>query len=581
MKRTGALFIALTSARVGAAPCESWQIPDANGYCSAYEVNVGTPPACEVTVRPSDPDWSAIEGQPSARVICLECGDHYGKGRLWITSSGTALAPRWLRYTCAGDDGADPARQQPSARARLQAIVFGQASHWVLHRLTFDAQGDNINSAITFGGWGEPDGGNANLVFDRLLFQDAVAHFIQVRSGNPDNTLQNSVVRRSVANTFFEAQCIEVGEGPRFHVVNNEIYDCQKGVSNGNGPYSHPGLVVDNNDIYASLDVYTDCSGNYNGVGPCAATEDLISIKAGGDASDAMLIVHNRLWGARTGDPNVGLALNGDGSAMSVGMSGNPDAPEIVGHQGGDWVSFRDNIAWDCGIGLGAGFPRNEHLSVVGNLFWDMAESTRDPEAPATWNTYGGFDTTELYLNTIVEGDNWLQASWGPSDDDVRCNVIIDALALDSLAGLGPGTMLDHNVFYGTSADTTESPGVNLPLDLRPWSAAAVMSVGNHVKDGTSGTILRCTQAGTTGSVRPIAPTLGASVTDGTITWQAIRGPYCFWRKLRTAPEQVCIPYAVPHESAPEYGFCRAENMGGVPLGSRPGIGINDEVAPW
>ncbi len=65
------------------------------------------------------------------------------------------------------------------------------------------------------------------------------------------------------------------------------------------------------------------------------------------------------------------------------------------------------------------------------------------------------------------------------------------------------------------------------------------------------------------------------------MTVQAIRGPYCFWRKLRTAPEQVCIPYAVPDVSAPEDGFCNSENMGGVPLGSRPGIGINDEVAPW
>ncbi len=77
--------------------------------------------------------------------------------------------------------------------------------------------------------------------------------------------------------------------------------------------------------------------------------------------------------------------------------------------------------------------------------------------------------------------------------------------------------------------------------------------------------------------------TRGCTFTDGSVVWQAIRGPYCFYRKLRTVPggEQVCIPYAVPHESAPEYGFCKRENMGDVPLGSRPGIGINDEVAPW
>jgi len=74
--------------------------------------------------------------------------------------------------------------------------------------------------------------------------------------------------------------------------------------------------------------------------------------------------------------------------------------------------------------------------------------------------------------------------------------------------------------------------------------------------------------------------TLGGTTTDGTMTVRAIRGPYSFYRKLRTEAELVYIPYAKVHTSASEYNYCTATSMGSA-LGSRTGIGINDDTAGY
>lgn len=508
---------------------------DLNGYVAQYECRAGnpscdvdmTPPPCDVTIRASDPDWSAFDSNPDARVYCLECGDHWGKGRLWISSSGTSSARRWLRYSCPDDDGADPVDQAPAQQARLMAVGFERAGYWILQRLAFDGRGQNINSAITFGGWGV-DGGNGHNILDRLLFQDAEAHFVQFREDNPDNTLQNSVVRNPVVGPSFEAQCVEIGSGPRVHVVNNEIYNCQKGVSIGNGVVEHPGLVIENNDIYATPEAYTDCRGNFDPAGHCGITEDMISLKAGGTRDEPARVIHNRVWGSRTGDQHIGLAIDGDGSLLSVGISGNPDSPEAQPpYRGGDWVEFRGNIAWDGAQGLGAGFPRNEHLSVVANVFWGMDGAQRNPDQDGAWLTYGGFDDTEFYFNTIVQGDAWMRVSWGPARDDVRCNAIVGARPLDGAADLmayGDGTVIEGNAFYGTE----------------PYSTS----------EG-AGDVVRGT------------------VDEGRL------GDLCFWTRLLTAPERVCLPNVVPARDSPSVEAC--DPM----IGSRVGVGIDDSMGPW
>lgn len=79
------------------------------------------------------------------------------------------------------------------------------------------------------------------------------------------------------------------------------------------------------------------------------------------------------------------------------------------------------------------------------------------------------------------------------------------------------------------------------------------------------------TNDGTTASSPNFCTTLGCTFQDGGVTWQAIRGPHTFYRKLKTAPEQVVIPYARVHVSAPE------ARLSGNNVGPRPDIGINND----
>lgn len=54
---------------------------------------------------------------------------------------------------------------------------------------------------------------------------------------------------------------------------------------------------------------------------------------------------------------------------------------------------------------------------------------------------------------------------------------------------------------------------------------------------------------------------------------------YCFTRKRWTAPEQICIPHAVPTEASPHWDACDPD------IGSRTGIGVSDatgsELGSW
>ena len=42
---------------------------------------------------------------------------------------------------------------------------------------------------------------------------------------------------------------------------------------------------------------------------------------------------------------------------------------------------------------------------------------------------------------------------------------------------------------------------------------------------------------------------------DG-VTYQVIQAPFVYWGKTLTGPEQMVIPYAVPHASSPIVGSC-------------------------
>jgi len=62
------------------------------------------------------------------------------------------------------------------------------------------------------------------------------------------------------------------------------------------------------------------------------------------------------------------------------------------------------------------------------------------------------------------------------------------------------------------------------------WASSTAYSVGSIVRASTlqaSGLVFRCSVAGTSGSTQPTWPTdIGSTITDGTVTWQAISSVY-------------------------------------------------------
>ena len=180
---------------------------------------------------------------------------------------------------------------------------------------------------------------------------------VKYSTGNPDNTIQNSVLRNPVISRQFEAQCINASGGPRLHIVNNEIYNCQKGIAIGDGVWTHEGLVIENNDVYATTAAYTDCKETITDRPVCYHRRSHFA-QGGWYSREPSRIFHNRLWGARNGDDNLGLTLNGSGSSIGLSNTGVSDGLQVQqGYYGGDYVRIDKNIIFDSGEGVSPVFP--------------------------------------------------------------------------------------------------------------------------------------------------------------------------------------------------------------------------------
>ncbi len=352
-----------------------------------------------------------------------------------------------------------------------------------------------------------------NVIFNRILAEKGGGGqegIITVDEfNNSDITVQNSVIRDQVNAAGADNDCIVFAGVTDLHIVNNEIYGCGAGVFQWEGPAS-PGLIVENNDIYTDPNEYTDCNGNYtqNGAEQCAAVETNIELKNGGTAAAPMRIFQNRIWGVRSSDTNV-CCDGGGGQGSNIQL--------IETTVGTSYILVRNNTVFDGQQGLVFVNAINNpsRQSIVGNIFWNHKQFYSGFSSPVF--SISGANNSEIYLNTVIDAVEWYEAG-GPGND-VQCNVIINGGSISG--GAGSGTQVDHNVFYNTPKYTTENPGTNI--------------VYTNVAD-------------------------------------AKNEPYCFYRKLRTGPEQVCIPNARPTSSSPHRSQCPSN------LGSRSGVGINDDL---
>ena len=554
---------------------------DPNGYIAQYECRAGNPNcdvdvvgltdntarSCQQTIttatKPTN-DWSAIDW--SNDVICIQAGDYTSRGTLKLGSSGTSKLYKVLRYMRSGDNNDEPWNQSVTNQARLSAIQTNDQSYWVIHRISLVQR----SSIIHFSTNGTA---SSHLILSHILGEgignsSGDDSIIEINSGS-DITVQNSVVRNCQVEAGRSYIGIAVGATTRAHIVNNEIYDCAKGISTWFNSVNH-GIVVENNDVYASPAFYTDCNGNDDPQGDCSKAKTLIGISSGGASqADASRYIHNRLWGIRWCDTNVSCS---GGGSPGYAMGGGYDAPV-------NWVLEQNNIVMDSGGGLTSSAgpsSSTSHGSIIGNIFYRIRQYNGAKNGGVQFyaaSGSGGNNAYEIYFNSFIDiqGSGWIE-SGGVTNSDIRCNVIINSTPANGVAS-GSGTQVDNDVYYGTK-DSAETNRITRALTVRTNNTGYI--IGDVVRPAVdTGWAYLATGPGTSGASAPsFCQSLGCTITDGTVVWEAVRGPYTVRRKLRTVTggEPVVIPYVLAHSSAPEAGSCPSTT------GSRKGIGVSDDL---
>jgi len=559
---------------------------DANGYTAQYECRAGGPSCnvdvlalgnrtCDQIISTSTP-WSSINWSNST--ICLEAGDHTSKGTLTLANSGTSGTYKVLRYTRTSDNNDEPWNQGAN-QAKIYKLDTNGYDYWIVHRLTFNNNFAAGQSGVKAQG-GSGGASSDNIIFNRLLIEKTGSSALGFLSSGTGLTLQNSVVRTTkTPSNGSEFQCVDITSSYGARVVNNELYDCNKGVMAGDGAANNaPYPIIENNDIYLSEAGRSDCAGNYTTSGNCGVMEAVISLKGAGTSSNTAKIIHNRLWGCRWADGN--LIQSGDCPAISISNKG--------GGNGADYTLVQNNIIVDMELGIWNYYGGPDHNSYIGNLIYNIRKLTQQGEGAwgFRYRGYNGgiyagksFSNAEFYLNTVVGAvDSWFSISNG-SNNEMLCNVAIDSGAKEGTDGTG--VTFDYNVYYGTT-HSGETNKLDKTMTTRANSQSYILNQiirtapASSCVNGTESAcfLYKVTKAGTTfSSSTPYCTTFGCSQTDGTAVLQAIRGPYIFKRKLRTVlgGESYAIPYARAHSSAQE-PTCPLD----VALQSGYDIGINN-----
>ena len=491
---------------------------DPNGYSARFECRSGGPVCnldiANVAAKPCDQiissstsptnNWNAIDWSNS--VICIAPGDHTARGTLTIGASGSPGSFKVLRYYRDGDNDDEPWSQLSQDRARLSALDTNAERYWIIHRVSFQDSpgGPQLNIRDS-----------SNIIVSRSYFSNMDNSAIAIvgsRTSADSNSVQNSVIQDGQHKRNFDVIGIDICNSTNSRIVNNEIRN----------PGSHhiqisecglgaQGTVVENNDLYFSSAVYTNCGGSFTASGPCAAGEAILSFKDSGTSANPVRVIHNRIWGARVNDLNV----------CCTGASGSAISPVGGGATDSRWYLFQNNIVADSQNAFewttwGGGSVFNH--SVVGNLIYDIQPfHSSTTSAAFWWGGLGAVNNTEFYFNTIVDAAS-LFSLGKLSNLDFRSNVTIN-VASSGNAPTGSGTESINNAYFNSAAFSTS---------------------------GASGDIVRNTAA-ESGNTR-----------------------YCYWRKLRTLPENVCVQNAKPTSASP---YFRAADP---TTGQRRGIGIND-----
>ncbi len=558
---------------------------DANGYTAKYEVRAGNTTDsttnfdlakavaldCDQTITMNTTptsDWSAINW--SNNVICIQAGDHTGRGTLTLGSSGTSGIRKVLRYTRSGDTGDAPWNQTDGNQAKIADFKCFEKDYWIIHRLTFwqtsaNNQFDNNGCQYMIYDHMLVDGRDLNPTAGRPLW--LIKGVSPAYRSNDFTTVQNSVIRRSGKRSNSDQHCINAG-AKDIRFVSNEIYDCGGDgivMDNGSNPYRN---IVENNDIYQTNNYLIACDGSAGTT--CSCGEDGIDIKDNSNNSAALIqVLHNRIWGWRT----TYSTCSGSGSYGYGVNSGGTDSTE--------YVLIKNNIIFSVANGINMRNTVSHHRSAIGNLLYDINHGHSPTDVPShgdgdhsiALRYDGSASYGEAYLNSIIASKEGFVFSSSSQYQDIRCNVLIDVASTSkNSSDLGAGSAVDNNAFYGSTVYTLGGTGTNISKTISTRANSINYTSGTIVRTASlNGFLYKANNTGTSDSSSPTWCTVfGCKVVDNGVTWQAVRGPYSFYRKLKTLPEQYTIPYARAHTSAPEMGSCPSG------FSSRAGIGIDD-----
>jgi hypothetical protein len=395
---------------------------------------------------------------------------------------------------------------------------IARSAQAVVSGLAFDADYWIVQGLTQRGGsiYTEFRSGSEYNVLDRMLAEGGqTTSQVRIRPGAHNNTVQNSVLRNTQREGDHDRGCVLLW-----------------GSNNGN-PVVTNGTRIVNNEIY-------NCTDGI-GLHRDSATP---SVDYGGTIiHNNDIYITNVLYSDGAGNLNSAGEYACAENAIDIkagGVAGNPVVVSgnrvwgfrqtdvncggtgswgqaILSTEGARYTLFYDNWIWDSGRGISLSDDSRFH-SVIDNVIYNIHSSadTASGFAEQDYALMISSPDTEVYRNVVVAS----AYAWGRvagDNNDYRCNVIIDGGRVRSP---GSGITADYNFYY--NAEQLALPGTH-----------------------------------------DVVSTLASEANHADLFVEARR-----W----TGPVTVRIPNAAATSASPHAGACDPS------LGSRPGIGINDQL---
>jgi hypothetical protein len=488
---------------------------DLNGYTSKNEVSLSIPrpkdsPSCsgksqslgngQYIIRGTDFDPAIFNSTIYSQFFVCP-GDYRSKGDVKITKSGTketrrylvGYHPSWTLKTKLWDSEiADPTFDQ--------FTLYG-AQWWIVDRIKVKPKTRSSgNIGFEFYPNTEADHNILNRIEcdGRELGVDDTKNpsCVYINKRTSYSSVQNSFIHDCQPRHNNDSYGIYIRSSTdHIYIINNELRNCTQQIQVGAENMESPGTTIENNDMYFDTWVRMPCRTDADWPrdrdpnGRCDCSEGNIDMKSGGSKEEPLLFIYNRVWGNREQGYDKGT--------RECGGSGGYTGRAIATLNYARNIVVRQNILSDSEIGIVNSHGGQEHRNITfkNNLIHDIRDfaTDRDWDKPrqakpsAAFVEYRGSKMSFIY-NTIVNSDY----SYRPRGRDAqyKCNLFVNAG--DKLSGNFGGGPRDYNVY-----------------------------VGNSISQGEQHKLIYTVP-------------------------EAHFKRYCYWRRLQTKPELVCVDNVLP-----------------------------------